>query len=497
MSKLVFKHDEDWNEDKLYKIWDVIEQTAKELKVDYYQPEFNIIDSEQMLDAYTSVAMPVMYRHWSFGKDFIQQKSAYDRGHQGLAYEIVINSNPSVCYMMDTNSITMQALVMAHAAVGHSSFFKNNYLFKQWTDADAIIDYLVFAKNFIAKCEEKYGLDEVEATLDAAHALQMFGVDKYKRSGKNQSLKHEMAKREAFVKAEEENYSEFWDRLIPKKEVSNEKEIFEPEENILYFIEKHSPTLKPWQKEVIRIVRKIATYFSPQSQTKVANEGWATFTHHYILTRLHEQGLMDDGSYLEFIASHSSVIYQPEHDKKYYSGLNPYTLGFNIFRDIKRICEHPTDEDREWFPSFAGANWVETVNDAMRNYKDDSFILNFLSPKVMRDMGLFHVKVDNENPYYEVQNISNDEGYRQLRQKLSEQYSRINTVPDIQITDYNKLNHNMTLTYRNFHGIPLDVESKKHVMEHLKYLWGNFDICFNNDIENTLYSRQKYLRETF
>jgi stage V sporulation protein R len=125
--------------------------------------------------------MPVGYHHWSFGKQFLATEQAYKRGQMGLAYEIVINSNPCIAYLMEENTLTMQALVMAHACYGHNSFFKGNYLFRTWTSADAIIDYLVFARNYIAECEERHGEDAVELLLDSCHALMNYGVDRYKR----------------------------------------------------------------------------------------------------------------------------------------------------------------------------------------------------------------------------------------------------------------------------------------------------------------------------
>src|SRR5207245_4234515 len=139
------------------------------------------ITSEQMLDAYPSVVLPLIYRHWSFGKRFAFHETLYRRGLQGLAYEIVINSNPCICYIMEENSMTMQTLVIAHAAFGHNHFFKNNYLFQQWTDANGILDYLEFAKKYIAQCEEKYGEAAVERLLDAAHGLMTHGVHRYPR----------------------------------------------------------------------------------------------------------------------------------------------------------------------------------------------------------------------------------------------------------------------------------------------------------------------------
>jgi len=141
--------------------------------------QIEIINSEQMLDAYASYALPVMYHHWSFGKAFSRTAESYKRGNMGLAYEVVINSDPCISYLMEENTMTMQALVIAHAAYGHNSFFKNNYLFKEWTQPEFIIDYLIYAKKFITKCEERYGSNEVEELLDCLHSLMDYGVDKY------------------------------------------------------------------------------------------------------------------------------------------------------------------------------------------------------------------------------------------------------------------------------------------------------------------------------
>ena len=148
-----------------------IGRVARHFSLDCFPHVIEIITAEQMMDAYASIGMPVYYHHWSFGKHFLATEQAYKRGQMGLAYEIVINSDPCIAYLQEENTMTMQALVIAHAAYGHNSFFKGNYLFRTWTAPDAIIDYLVFARNFIADCEERYGADEVEHLLDSCHAL--------------------------------------------------------------------------------------------------------------------------------------------------------------------------------------------------------------------------------------------------------------------------------------------------------------------------------------
>ena len=136
----------DWEFGTIQRVHDAIEEIAiGELGLDVYPNQIEVIGTEQMLDAYSSIGMPLFYKHWSFGKHFARNEAMYRAGMQGLAYEIVINSNPCISYIMEENTATMQTLVIAHAAFGHNHFFKNNYLFKQWTDADGILDYLEFA----------------------------------------------------------------------------------------------------------------------------------------------------------------------------------------------------------------------------------------------------------------------------------------------------------------------------------------------------------------
>ena len=147
-----------------------IAEIAKEFRLDTYPNQIEVISAEQMLDAYSSVGMPVGYHHWSFGKQFLNSSKGYQRGQMGLAYEIVINSNPCISYNMEENTMAMQTLVMAHAAFGHNHFFKNNYLFQQWTGAEGILEYLEFAKGYIEAIgkgvQEHLGRD-----VDVGHLL--------------------------------------------------------------------------------------------------------------------------------------------------------------------------------------------------------------------------------------------------------------------------------------------------------------------------------------
>lgn len=468
-----------WDYETLEAADEIIGKIGREyLKLKTYPNQIEIVTSEQMIDAYSLIGLPTSYPHWKFGKDFVLNQNNYTKGRMGLSYEMVINSNPCISYNMENNSTCMMLLVIAHACQGHNAFFANNYMFLNWTSADSIVDYMVFAREYILKCEEEYGHEEVEGVLDACHALMNHGIDKYKKPSK-QSAQEENERLKKLTSIKRENYNEIWKTLpsISPLIGNSFKEDFkfpkEPEENILYFIEKFAPTLPVWKREIVRIVRKVSQYFYPQGATKVMNEGFASFTHYHIINKLYDEGYVDDGFMLEFIKSHSGVLYQPEYNSKYYSGLNPYTLGFNIFMDIKRICQYPTEEDKEWFPDLIGKDWLEQVHYVMENFRDDSFILQYLSPKVMRDMKLFTIYDDENKKEYEIEAIHNERGYKKIREQLSKQYDRSHYIPNIQVTKIDLHNTTkMTLTHYIQNDKKLDPENTKKTLEHIRFLWG-------------------------
>ncbi|MFT6953821.1 MAG: stage V sporulation protein R [Glaciecola sp.] len=463
----------DWNYDLINQYYAAIEDIAKDFGLDTYPNQMEIISAEQMLDAYSSAGMPIGYNHWSFGKHFISNDQSYRRGQMGLAYEIVINSNPCIAYLMEENSMMMQVLVIAHACFGHNSFFKGNYLFKTWTDAEAIIDYLVFAKNYINDCEQKYGVDEVESILDSCHALMNYGVDRYKRPSpiSMREEKQRQKDREQYLQSQ---VNELWNTIPQKLQSEDSKSRFpsEPQENILYFIEKNAPLMKPWQREIVRIVRKIGQYFYPQRQTQVMNEGWACFWHYTILNELHERGHVTDGFMIEFLQSHTNVVAQPDFDSPYYNGINPYALGFKMMIDIRRICEQPTEEDKKWFPELAGTPWNESLTFAMQNFKDESFIAQYLSPKVIRDFKFFTLNDDAGLKDLNITAIHDDSGYQEIRKNISTQYNCSMKEPNIEVYDVDIVgNRSLTIRHIPTNNINL-ADTTSEVMKHLHKLWG-------------------------
>lgn len=998
-NKLYVTSHDDWTEEKLRLAWGEIQTIAsEELElnegIDYYPNQFEIVSSEQMIDAYASIGMPIMYNHWSFGKDFLRTQKSYAAGRQGLALEMVINSNPTINYLMEENSLVDQIMVLAHAGIGHNAVFKNNEGFKQWTNASSIVDYMSFARNFIAQCEQRYGMEEVEVLLDAAHALAPHGVDKFKR--KHKPKVSDEARLQKLIEKDNQDQREL-DIVLKKTKIKQEEveeevdydEDQDNEENLLYYIMKKSPNLDNWKREIIRIVYKVHQYFYPQGQcvtgdnlvatgnglirldelitqdgyvpndkiqlltegdrftsishtyvkrkakvvkvktasgrefigtpehplmtldgldhdlknlgkmqvgdhlvfrpdyqnvlstkevelkplilndevtcnicgftseflpthitqthgistvdydgelsadthranksanmpskypatlnaeigelvaylqnmtlpsgltsvfpfnadstmqkrftdilesqfgivvdttsfsswglrkfieqnikfdravplcirkspkhvviaylkalfdyrgvsrtdissfkyrtydyvavqqlqslliglgivssisfehfttyaglceamgmdvpedkrleasvfclqilpsykekfeevigsnlnlptfegnvrvaskdlipgakalldevinyvsdkreshvistkgmwyaekkrsglllkdqaipklddlpliraeeisfedvkrdeagfkvacsqdceasvklshllstskgcyydrvvsveeleelhdvydvtvpenhlfwmsglishnTKNLNEGFASFCHYYIMTRLEEKGILSPDAYISFLNSHAGVIFQPEYSKKYYNGINPYTLGFNILMDVKRICENPTQEDKEWFPNLIGKRWIDAIKEATFEHRDDSFVMQYLSPKVIRDMKLFSVNVteDKKGRKAIVSDIHDEVGYRQVRTNLARSFERVNRVPQIRVLGSDlEGDRTLYLEYVPYRGRRLDHDSAELVAEYIDHLWG-YNVVIEDDAE--------------
>ncbi|MHA6645584.1 SpoVR family protein [Mesorhizobium sp. A623] len=490
MPKLATKSDllfsgSDWDFHTLARVYDEIAAIALEdLHLDVYPVQMEVISSEQMLDAYSSVGMPLMYPHWSFGKHFLYQELLYRKGGRGLAYELVINSNPCIVYLMEENTMALQALVTAHAALGHNHFFKNNYLFRQWTDAGAILSYLDFAKGYIGCCEERHGVAAVENILDAAHALMEQGVFRYRRPPKLSSEKEHESIRDQ-LEYEERSYNDLWRTLPPSKDegeagetdpgvAERKKSLNLPEENLLYFLEKNSLVLESWQREVVRIVRTIAQYFYPQRQTQVMNEGCATFVHYTMMNALFDRGRISEGAMLEMLGNHTNVVFQPAFDDPRFSGINPYALGLAMMQDIQRISTEPTAEDRDWFPSIAGnGNWRETLLDAWANHRDESFIQQYLSPALIRKWRFFLLDDIADKAHYEVASIHNERGYETIRTALARNYDIGANRPDVQIVDVDLLGErHLHLEHKVTNAVLLDEATCDATLRHIRTLWG-------------------------
>ena len=386
--------------------------------------------------------------------------------------------------MMENNTMTMMALTMAHAAVGHSSVNKMNYMFKEWTRPSFILSYVKFAKDYIQECEDKYGEEEIEWLLDRAHALKYHSIDRYKRGRQlkkedYQKRYNELQKIKEQVRAEDTTipgYVTKIDKELKSRAYSADYEerdlIYKrplPEENILYFLEKQSPALKTWQREILRIVRRIAQYFYPQMEVHLLHEGWASFIHYTIMTQMWEDGYLTDGSYMEFLHSHTAVCYQPEGAAQ----LNPYKLGYAMFADLKRVCEEPDEEDQHWFPELCNTDWKVSLKEIMMNHKDQSFIMQYLGPKVVRELKLMVVTHKDAN-YFNVVETHDDEGIWEIREYLAAKYGlAAQRMPTVEITHYLPKKHRCELTITNYPGMKLNNDKLTKTIQYIKDLWGS------------------------
>lgn len=479
MTRHLFETNE-WSYDMIQRVYNAVETIAlNDLGLNIFPNQIEIISSEQMLDAYASFGLPIYYKHWSFGKHFTQHDVLYKKGATDLAYEIVINSSPCISYIMESNSATMQTLVLAHAAFGHNHFFKNNETFKAFSDPYAILDYLKFARNYIAECEMTYGEQNVERLIDAAHALQSASIH---RTGRKRQLDLVKEERRRLQNTEhsEAVFNEIW-RTVPSasgpQSASTNVDpdtLGLPEDNLLYFIERFSPRLAPWQREIIRIVRMIGQYLYPQRLTKVMNEGVATYVHYEVINRLHETQLISDGAFLEAMLSHTNVVRQPGFDHPGYNGFNPYALGFYMMKDIERIARTPTDEDRDFAPNLAGSSDVTgALQEIWANYRDESFINQFLSPKLIRDLSLFSIDDIQSDPTLTVSAIHNERGYQRIRRQISRQYDASLNDPLIEVAHVDLLgDRRLTLIHKVTNQRRLEQETARRTLQHVADLWG-------------------------
>ena len=317
--------------------------------------------------------------------------------------------------------------------------------------------------------------------LDWAHALMNHGVHRYvgpKRESATRVRERQLAR----LEYEESTYSDLW-RTVPKATEDREERRSEmvepggalPEENLLYFLEKHAPKLADWQRELLRIVRSLAQYLHPQRQTKVMNEGCATFTHYEILNKLYERGQITEGTMLEFLHSHSSVVFQPTYRDRRFGGMNPYALGFAMMRDLQRIAEKPTAEDKDWFPDIAGCgDAMSVLRSGWADFRDESFIHQYMSPQLIRDFRFFTLEDDAEDVEMEVSAIHDEAGYRAIRRKLAAQYDVAATDPHIEVVEAN-LSGNRRLVLRHLvrEDKILDKNEAERTLQCLANLWGH------------------------
>ncbi|MCK4258155.1 MAG: SpoVR family protein [Halanaerobiales bacterium] len=416
-----------------------IEDIAKEVGLDYFPQEFEICSYEDMICYEAYAGMPSYYPHWSFGKAYERIKTFYRYNLTGLSYEMVINSNPCIAYLMKDNSLLLQILTIAHV-YGHNDFFKNNRLFKEGTRADYTVEMFKNHADRIRSYikDPGIGYEKVERILNTAHALkfQTSRVIGEKKLTRKEQIKRIQDKYQPKPK-------EFW--LLDEKKEEEFPDLtripLEPEEDFLNFFIEYGD-LEDWEKDILEIVATEARYFIPQIETKIMNEGWASFWHYQILHKL----ILDQGKHLDFLKRHNLVICPVE------GGLNPYYLGFKIFEDIKkRYPDQPEKifEVREW-------------------ERDESFIRKYLTFDLIREMKL--LKYDEKERYYVITEVADEDGWKEIRNTFASSVG-MNRIPVIKIIEASKKNQGLYLEHE-YIGKEIEVKYASETLKYITDLWG-------------------------
>lgn len=444
------KYGTEYNLENL-KYWDEkIQYLANEFELNCFSQEFEICDYHQMLGYLAYYGMPSHYPHWSFGKAFEKQKTLYDYGVSGLPYEMVINSNPALAYLMKNNSLLLQILTIAHVC-GHNNFFRENSYFNKNTRPEYTLEMFQSHGKRIRSYEEdpSIGKEKVEQILDACHALSLncarnLGIKKLAREEQIEKFRKKM-------QPEKDEFSNIHIKEeIPQYDLNQIP--LEPEEDIILFIRDNNPYLTDWQRDILTMVAEETEYFIPQMEAKIMNEGWATFWHYKIINELNERGELPQGMFIEFLVYHNQVI------KPVPGRINPYYLGFELFKDIYERYEKETP----------GAGKTEIFH-AMRACRDYSFLNQYLTKELMRKMNMLSFEKKGKETI--VSNISDEDGWKNVKEILLKN-TGLAALPVIKILDANYRKQQMLYLLHEYDKRELELSYAQETIKYLFSLWG-------------------------
>jgi stage V sporulation protein R len=436
--------------------WDKrIREKVDEFGLDCYPQEFEICDHVGMLGYMAYSGMPSHYPHWSYGKSYEKLKTLYDHGVSGLPYEMVINSSPAIAYLMRDNTLLLQILTIAHV-YGHNDFFKNNFTYKS-TRAELTVEifkaHALRVRRYVE--DPSIGIEKVERILDAAHALSW----QCRRNLAIRKLDRRQQINRA-VEASQPRYDPF-QKIHSRPETQQadlHKVPIEPDEDLLLFIRDHNPFLAEWERDLLTIADEEAKYFIPMMETKIMNEGWASYWHHRIVESLG----IDQGLHLEFIVRHNQVV------RPIPGQINPYHLGLKIWEDIYRRWTNPTKEEieRDGAPTKSGDEKLFEVREVER---DSSFLRRYLTEDLLREMDIFEYESRGEE--YVVSKVADDDGWKQVKETLIKNVGTA-SIPVVKVEDAD-FGQARTLYLKHYHdGRDLLLEYAEKTIAYLQRLWG-------------------------
>ena len=465
----------------------IMEGHAREYGLDFFETNFEVVDVEElsMFAAYTG--FPVRYPHWRFGAQYDELIKGHSYGLQKI-YEMVINTNPCHAYLLDTNGIGDQKLVIAHV-YGHCDFFKNNAWFSPTNRK--MLDQMANHAARVNRYIDRYGHETVEEFIDACLSLEDL-IDPYsphirRRDDPAQMAKGKLQEDEEGTDEEESSvgrfssqHTEYMDRFInppdvlakqadERKKKAQELEASrafptQPERDVLLFLLEHGP-LKPWQHDVLSIIRDEAYYFAPQGQTKIMNEGWASYWHSTIMTRY---GLTD-AEVIDYADHHSGTMAMSP------NRLNPYKIGIELYRDIEERwnkgqfgpewerCDDYREKEHWDKKLMQGRSKIFEVR---RVHNDVTFIDSYLTPEFCQKHKLFTFAYNESSDNYEIASRE----FLKIKAQLLDSLTN-HGRPIIRVANGNHANRGELLLQHQYQGMPLKLDYAKDTLSNLWKLW--------------------------
>jgi stage V sporulation protein R len=463
---------------RLRSLKEEIEGYARGYGLDFFETVFEVVDADDLNEIAAYGGFPTRYPHWSFGMQYEQLKKGYDFGLSKI-YEMVINNDPCYAYLMRSNHDVDQKLVMAHV-YGHCDFFKNNAYFAHTNRK--MMDEMANHGARVRRYVEKYGEDEVERFLDICLSVDdLIDIHSTAIRRRGESSRYDFRPPDAEEdgpQATRFRSKDYMDEYInPRAALAAEEERQrkqselaarsfpeQPEKDVLLFLIEYAP-LKGWQRDVLSIIRDEAYYFMPQGQTKIMNEGWASYWHSTIMTNK----ALTPAEVVDYADHHSGTMAM--------SGgrLNPYKIGIELLRDI----------EERWNMGRFGKEWDECDDHASRQswdrqtglgrqkifevrrvHNDITFIDSFLTPEFCIRHNLFTFAWQEQYGQYYIE--SRD--FAKIKERLLFSLTNFGK-PWIYVTDGNYRNRGELLLSHRHQGVDLSLKEAKDVLVNLQRLW--------------------------
>lgn len=446
-------------------IWDI---ATTRFGLDPFPVRFEIVPASVMYEV-GSYALPGRYSHWTFGKAYHKMKMMYDFGLSKI-YEVVINSNPSYAFLLETNSPTQNKLVIAHV-LGHIDFFKNNVYFSK-TNRRMVDEAALHARR-MGEYEFKYGRKVVEEFLDAVLSIEEhidpnFFIRKPRPDPEKDADKKSTRRQGRYddLLSEEEREEESGDGDRPEDGRKHKPSLEAPEKDLVYFLMKHSPTLEPWQRDVIAMLHQEMEYFIPQLQTKIMNEGWASIWHSRIMREMD----LPTNEHLEFAELHAGVV------SPHKGQLNPYYLGYKIFEDIENRWDKPTEEERKKF-GRRGGEGREKMFEVRELENDISFLRNYLTEELSEELDLFVYQLIDEEDW-----TVTEKKWERVRDQLVQNMTNFG-FPYIEVVDGDYDGNRELYLMHRYEGVELDMKYARKTLEYVYQLWGR-DVHLETQVDD-------------